>query len=186
MIPNLPTGSDSRLVNILVILIVAILFWFLVQLLSKSLVNALSMGTPRGKRLRTLSSIVKNTLSVLIFVFVIIEVLSQFGVSLAPIIASASIIGLAVGFGAQTLVKDVISGFFLLAEDQFDEGDEIAINDKRGEVEKITLRTVWLARQGRCSAHHSQWLDHSGFQLLTQEESKQSRRTGHWGKGRLK
>ncbi|MDP2671341.1 MAG: mechanosensitive ion channel [bacterium] len=139
-----PFNFDQRTLNILVYFVVAVFLWILVQLLNKSLVNAVTIGTPRGKRLRTLSSIIKNTLSTIIIAFLLIEILSQFGISLAPILASASIIGLAVGFGAQTLIKDVISGFFLLAEDQFDEGDEISVNDKRGVVEKVTLRTVWL------------------------------------------
>src|SRR3989344_4198164 len=143
MIPTL-ADIDQKSVHLLIIFVVAILFWLLVQILNKSLVNALAVGTPRGKRLRTLSQIINNTLSSGIFVFVVLEALSTLGVSLAPLLASVSIAGLAIGFGAQTLVKDVISGFFLLAEDQFDEGDEIEVSSKRGTVEKISLRTVWL------------------------------------------
>jgi len=135
---------DEKTLKLVVVFFIAAFLWILVQVLNKALVNALTVGTPRGKRLRTLSSIVKNTLSTAILIFVIIEVLTNLGVSLAPLLASVSIAGLAVGFGAQTLVKDVISGFFLLAEDQFDEDDDIEVAGKRGIVEKVTLRTVWL------------------------------------------
>ena len=143
MLPTL-ADIDQKTIHLLIILVVAILFWLLVQILNKSLVNALAVGTPRGKRLRTLSQIVNNTLSSGIFVFVVLEILSSLGISLAPLLASVSIAGLAIGFGAQALVKDIISGFFLLAEDQFDEGDEIEVSGKRGLVEKISLRTLWL------------------------------------------
>jgi small conductance mechanosensitive channel len=71
-------------------------------------------------------------------------VLRDLGVDLAPILAGAGIIGLAVGFGAQTLVKDVISGFFLLLEDQYRVNDEVSIAGARGHVEEIGLRTTVL------------------------------------------
>ncbi len=144
MFSRILTNLDEKSLHLLVVFIIASFFWALVQLLTKSMVDALTVGTPRGRRLRTLSSIVRNTLSSGILIFVLIEVLSTLGVSLAPLLASVSIAGLAVGFGAQALVKDVISGFFLLAEDQFDVGDEIVVADKKGTVEKVTLRTVSL------------------------------------------
>jgi len=71
-------------------------------------------------------------------------VLRDLGVDLAPILAGAGIVGLAVGFGAQTLVKDVISGFFLLLEDQYRVHDEVSIAGARGTVEQIGLRTTVL------------------------------------------
>ena len=71
-------------------------------------------------------------------------IVRELGFDIAPLLASAGIAGLAIGFGAQTLVKDLLAGAFILIENQFDEGDEVEISDKKGIVEKITLRTVWL------------------------------------------
>jgi small-conductance mechanosensitive channel len=151
-VSDLFANLDERTFNIIVVLLVAIFFWILVQVLTKSLVDAVTSGSPRGKRFRTLSSIVRNTFSTLIIAFVIVEILGQLGVSLAPLIASAGVAGLALGFGAQTLVKDVITGFFLMAEDQFDEGDEIEVQGKKGVVERITLRTITL-RDSKDAVH---------------------------------
>jgi small conductance mechanosensitive channel len=71
-------------------------------------------------------------------------ILGELGLDIGPIIAGAGIVGLAVGFGAQTLVKDVISGFFILLENQFSVGDSIQIDDIGGGVEKMTLRATFL------------------------------------------
>jgi small conductance mechanosensitive channel len=130
--------------RILTIFIVAFVAWLVIQTLTKSFVLAVSVGTPRGKRLRTLTNLVKSTASVVIVTIATFMILQEVGFNVAPLLASAGVVGLAVGFGAQTLVKDVISGFFLLVEDQFDEGDEVEISGKKGVVKKITLRTIWL------------------------------------------
>lgn len=130
--------------RLIYIFLLAISIWIVFQLLTSSIVRGISSGSPRGRRLRTLSSVVRTVGSTLIVVFAIFESLATIGVNITPLIASAGVAGLAIGFGAQTLVKDVITGFFLLVEDQFDEGDEIEIAGKKGEVTKITLRTIWL------------------------------------------
>jgi small conductance mechanosensitive channel len=134
-------GSAERILGIAV---VTVFLWLLVNVFSKSLVNAVVVSALSGKRLKTLTSLVRAALSVFILVIGLFMVLGELGLNIGPLLASAGILGLAVGFGAQTLVKDVISGIFLLLEDQFDEGDEIEISGKKGQVAKITLRTVWL------------------------------------------
>lgn len=135
---------DKKTFNLIFIFALSFIFWLLLQLFTRKLVNNISTGTPSGRRFRTLSNLVKTAVSILILGFAIFETLSVFGVDLAPLAASAGVIGLAIGFGSQALIKDVISGFFLLAEDQFDIGDEIQIADKKGIVKNISLRTVWL------------------------------------------
>lgn len=135
---------DKQTLDLIMILFVSLVAWAILQLFIKRLIDAITTGTPRGRRLRTLSNVVRTIIGVLIVAFTIFESLSVLGVNLAPLIAAAGVSGLAIGFGSQALVKDVISGFFLLAEDQFDEGDEISISDKKGIVKKISLRTVWL------------------------------------------
>jgi len=96
------------------------------------------------KRIDTLHSIVAFTLKAGLTTIGVFVVLGQLGIDIAPILAAAGILGLAVGFGAQTLVQDVISGFFLLVEDQVRVGDVVQIGDKGGLVEKITLRLIVL------------------------------------------
>lgn len=96
------------------------------------------------KRTRTLGSIIRYVLIIAISIVAAITVLKELGVEIAPILAAAGIVGLAVGFGAQSLVKDVISGFFILLEDQIRVGDVVQVGDKAGLVEKINLKTTIL------------------------------------------
>lgn len=96
------------------------------------------------KRINTLLGIFGGTLRVLLLAIFIMIILQKFGVNIGPIIASAGIIGLAVGFGAQELVRDVITGFFMLLENQVREGDVAVINGTGGLVERIELRTITL------------------------------------------
>jgi len=98
----------------------------------------------RAKRARTLGSVVNKVATVLIVGVAILMILEQFHVNIAPVLTGAGIVGLAVGFGAQTLVRDVISGFFLILEDQVRVGDVAAINGTGGLVEAINLRTIVL------------------------------------------
>ena len=130
--------------DLLILLLVALLAWVLLQIAAKKLINMFSTGTPRGRRLRTLSDVFKACGSGVILMFVVLQVFAILGINIAPLIASAGIIGLAVGFGSQALVRDVVTGFFMLAEDQFAERDEIEILGKRGIVEKIGVRTIYL------------------------------------------
>ncbi len=133
--------SIIRVVFILVGLLVALV---LIKVTSRSLIDRISVGAVRGKRFQTLSGIVTSGLSVVACSVAFVMILKELGFDVAPLIASAGIVGIALGFGAQTLVKDVISGFFLLLEDQFSEGDQVEISGKKGTVKKVTLRTVWL------------------------------------------
>jgi len=96
------------------------------------------------KRAETLSGVISWVLQLAIYLVAGMMVLSKLGVEIAPIIAAAGIVGLAVGFGAQNLVQDVISGFFILLEDQVRVGDVVNLNNKGGLVERITLRMIVL------------------------------------------
>ncbi len=94
------------------------------------------------KRVETLNALTEHIVGLAIFLLAIMLALPEFGIEIGPIIAAAGIVGLAVGFGAQSLVKDIISGFFILLEDQIRVGDVVLIAGKGGVVEKINLRTV--------------------------------------------
>ena len=96
------------------------------------------------KRADTLSSVIRWVLRTGILLVASVMLLGQLGVQIGPILAAAGVVGLAVGFGSQHLVQDVISGFFLLLEDQVRVGDVVQLNDKSGLVEKITLRIIIL------------------------------------------
>ncbi len=135
---------DSTSVKIVYTVFFALILWVILQMLTRAFVTRIVEGSPRGRRLRTVTSVVRTLISTVLVVIVGFQVLGLLGLNIAPLLASAGVVGLAIGFGAQTLVKDVISGFFLLSEDQFDEGDEVEISSKRGIVEKITLRTIWI------------------------------------------
>jgi moderate conductance mechanosensitive channel len=106
----------------------------------------------RGKRARTLGSVVRNVMSALIVGVAALMVLREFQVDIAPVLTGAGIVGLAVGFGAQTLVRDIISGFFLILENQVRVGDSAAINGTAGTIEAINLRTIVL-RDGEGTVH---------------------------------
>lgn len=96
------------------------------------------------KRAETLGRVFRYLAAVVIFAQAGILVLSELGVSVAPILGAAGVVGLAVGFGAQSLVKDYFTGFFLLLENQIRQGDVVKLGDHAGLVEEVTLRYVRL------------------------------------------
>ncbi len=132
------------------IVIVLALAWIALRLLrsaSARLHRALvgSATSPENtKRADTILGMVQTTASILIGIAAGMTALRETGIDLAPVLATAGIGGLAIGFGAQTLVKDVISGFFLLLEDQVRIGDVVEVAGRRGTVETIQLRTIQL------------------------------------------
>ena len=96
------------------------------------------------QRTETLRHVIRSVAKGILIVVVVLQAADELGYTLTPIVASAGIVGLAVGFGAQSLVKDVISGFFILFEDQFGVGDVVKIGDFAGVVERMTLRATVL------------------------------------------
>jgi small-conductance mechanosensitive channel len=134
------------------IVLIAVMSYALIRmttLLVRRFEYEVSRGTTldaleRAKRARTLGSLVQNVSSVSITLVGLLLVLDQIGVNITPVLTGAGIAGLAVGFGAQTLVRDIISGFFLILENQVRVGDVASINGVGGLVEDITLRTIVL------------------------------------------
>ena len=127
------------IVTLIVIKVVSLFTSRLTELFSKRKVDEESK-----KRAATLSSVIRNLLIVVILVVALITVLGEMGIEIGPVLAAAGIVGLAVGFGAQSLVKDVINGFFILLEDQIREGDVVQIAGRGGLVEKVTLKMTIL------------------------------------------
>ena len=95
-----------------------------------------------AKRARTLSALIANTSRIFVIAAAILMILDQLNINITPILTGAGIVGIALGFGAQTLVKDVIAGFFLIFENQIRVGDAAEIENIHGIVESIHLRTV--------------------------------------------
>jgi small conductance mechanosensitive channel len=104
-----------------------------------------ALGVARvEQRTETLRQIVRSVSKGILITVLALTVSSELGFDIKPVLAGAGIVGLAVGFGAQSLVKDVISGFFILFEDQFGVGDVVKIGDFTGVVERMTLRATAL------------------------------------------
>lgn len=97
-----------------------------------------------AQRARTVGQILRNVITLVVFVTLLVDILAMFGWDVRPLIAGAGIVGVALGFGAQTLVRDIISGLFMLAENQFAVGDLIEVNGKPATVEAITVRSTTL------------------------------------------
>lgn len=111
----------------------------------------------QAERARTIGSVLTSILNAVVWIVATAMVLGEFGFNLGPVIASAGIVGVAVGLGAQTLVRDVISGIFMLIEDQYGVGDRIDVLTIQGVVERVGLRittvradngTLWYIRNG--------------------------------------
>ena len=140
----------SGLLNGIIILLVADLLWqmskalidYRMQLAPKA--GASSDELARGGRLRTLLPIFRNALAVFIGAVTVLTVLSGLGVQIAPLIAGAGIFGVAIGFGSQTLVKDILSGVFYMMDDAFRVGEYIQSGSYKGTVESFSLRSVRL------------------------------------------
>ncbi|RYD92180.1 MAG: mechanosensitive ion channel, partial [Sphingobacteriales bacterium] len=101
-------------------------------------------GNVPSAREKTLLGLFKNAFTVALAVFGIMLALAQIGVNIAPLLAGAGVIGLAIGFGAQKLVEDIINGVFIQLENIMNEGDVVAVGDKSGVVEKLTIRSVTI------------------------------------------
>ena len=104
-----------------------------------------------------MASVLTSIVSVAVFSLVAVMILGELGYDIGPLIASAGLVGVALGFGAQSLVKDFLSGIFLFFEDQYGVGDEVVVGDTTGVVEALSLRvtrirgedeTIWYVRNG--------------------------------------
>jgi len=111
----------------------------------------------QAERARTVGTVLSSTLNATIWIVALFMLLGELGLNLGPLIASAGVIGVALGLGAQTIVRDVLSGILMLIEDQFGVGDEVEVLDVKGHVEKVGLRittvrekngTLWYLRNG--------------------------------------
>lgn len=155
---DFPDWLMGEPLKIIAIFLVAFVARFLMVRASNRLIRqAFDSSDRRDQRSSTISTVLNTMTSVIIWGTAILMSLTVFGVNIAPLLASAGIAGVALGFGAQTLVKDYISGIFLIFEDQYGIGDEVEIGTVRGKVEAVALRTtrvrdeagvLWYIRNG--------------------------------------
>jgi small conductance mechanosensitive channel len=139
----------QRVVKIAVIVIALLIAMRLVRVITGRLERVVSDRddttlTEAEMRAHTLANVINSTAAVILTIVGIVMILEVFGLPIAPVLAGVGIVGLAVGFGAQSLVKDFISGFFLLVENHYRVGDVVKIAGIGGLVERITLRATYL------------------------------------------
>jgi moderate conductance mechanosensitive channel len=134
--------------RIIAVLIIAFILTRLLRIASRHLAELSNReGLPsalRAQQLRTLSSVIYSVGVFVIMFLAALQILPLLGINMGPLLASAGIAGLAIGFGAQTLVHDFINGFFILVENQYDIGDTIKVGAVQGVVEDMTLRRTVL------------------------------------------
>jgi small-conductance mechanosensitive channel len=133
--------------KLLVIIVLTFVSLKIARILSDRIFGTVKKGIKEAemqKRADTLSSLIRYLSGITILLVSTIMILGEFGIQIGPILAAAGIVGVAVGFGSQQLVQDVISGFFILMEDQIRVGDVVNAAGKGGVVEKVNLRMVVL------------------------------------------
>lgn len=179
--------TDNHLVKTVIILGVTVLVWILGRLTIRMLIRGLRKGIPKGRsrlpqfihraagtvepdslearleaermqrRAKTIGSVLRSIWTVVVVVSALLTILAEWGIQVGAIVAAAGILGVALGFGAQSLVKDMLAGIFILSEDQYGEGDIIDVGEASGVVEEVGLRitrlrgldgTVWFVPNG--------------------------------------
>jgi len=157
-ISNLPSAFESQSFNTNFWMSIGILVGAtFIKLLTKMFVRNVMKriedddpehDAPAEKRAKTIGGIINSTFNILIYGAAFLMILDQWGVNMVPLLTGAGVLGLAVGFGSQTLVKDIVTGFFVLMENQFNIGDTIEIAGLKGKVLDMKLRTTVLKGQG--------------------------------------
>lgn len=147
----LTEAQSAYILSRLVFTLSALIFTFCLSSILKYLVDGVFFRVKSriasdyiAAKTRTLRTLLKNIIDIVLFVMVLLVILSQWGVNITPILTGAGIFGLAFSFGSQTLVKDLIAGFFIIVEDQYNIGDKIKLDKAEGTVSAITLRLTVL------------------------------------------
>jgi small conductance mechanosensitive channel len=156
---------------LLLIVLGLIARWLIFRVIDRAVagIAAGPLSERRALRARTMGSLLKSIVTGVVFTIILMMVIDEAGYPVAPLLASAGILGVAIGFGAQSLVKDFLSGFFMLVEDQYGVGDIVDLGEASGTVEAVTLRvtrlrdvngTVWHVPNGaitRVGNKSQQW-----------------------------
>ncbi|CAE7405907.1 ybiO [Symbiodinium microadriaticum] len=137
----------TRVLVIILVLVISLMVWEVsAALITRRLEAKDDNGNVviRSQRTRTLLPLARSVLTITIGLIAILTILSELGINIAPLLAGAGVVGLAIGFGAQSLVKDVITGMFILVEDAIQVGDVVSVGSHTGTVESLSVRSVRL------------------------------------------
>ena len=153
--------ATSSGLQILVIIVVSVIAQIIISRASRTVLKSVlgkrmasrRSDAGRANRLGTLHQVVTKTTGIIIFLAALLMVFVELGINITPILTGAGIIGIAVGFGAQDMVKNIFHGIFILAEDQYSEGDVITVAGVTGTVEEFDLRRTIL-RDLNGTQHH--------------------------------
>lgn len=142
-------GVVNTLLKVTLVLFLAWVAYRMLGVLTRRIERAVDRGDPKTitlqeQRAKTMVGLVRNVGLVLIAILTVFMILNAVGFDIGPLLATAGVAGLAISFGAQSLVKDIISGLFILFENQFGVGDVIRVSSVSGKVERMTLRIVVL------------------------------------------
>lgn len=152
LLSEIPTLSVSNILHLIGILVAAILINRLLRIFANSLVKPATSQTrtsqAREQQTKSLSDSTYSVGSKVVWVVAILMVAGEFGINVTPVVILSAIVALAIGFGAKDVVRDVISGIFIVHEDQYGVGDTIQVADTIGRVEHLTLRRT-VVRDGR-------------------------------------
>ncbi|CAM3513505.1 mechanosensitive ion channel family protein [Marinicrinis lubricantis] len=146
---DLLKSSTKSITSIMIILVMT---WVLLKLRRVLIQRVFRLTRMEKKQIETLETLLMSLTKYVLFIISSLMILSNIGVEVAPIIAGAGVVGLAIGFGAQTLVKDLITGFFIIFEDQFSVGDYVTINN--GEINGTVVEVGLRATKIRTWAQH--------------------------------
>ena len=158
--------------KLLVIIIVAFIVQWVVGKFIRTIIQKVIGKTPgtkaaRLERINTLTEVFSKTAGLIIFTVAILMVLSQLGINILPVLTGAGILGIAIGFGAQDLVKNIFSGVFILLEDQFSEGDSVRVAGIEGRVEDFDLRRTVIR-----DSHNTQYYIPNGEITIVGNKTK--------------
>ncbi|MDZ5646712.1 mechanosensitive ion channel domain-containing protein [Nitrospirillum sp. BR 11828] len=164
---------SSSLLTIVLMVVFALIVWELISGAIERYLNTTDRHgrlVERSPRIRTLLPLVRNVVLVMLLVMVGLTVLAEIGVNIAPLLAGVGFLGVAVGFGSQSLVKDVITGLFILFEDTISVGDSVTLAGYTGTVEGLTIRTIRL-RDDSGAVHTVPFSAVTGISNLTKDYS---------------
>ncbi|HLL61055.1 MAG TPA: mechanosensitive ion channel domain-containing protein [Candidatus Nitrosocosmicus sp.] len=174
-LPQLPDTVYEKIIKVLI----TVLIGLVLILITKKSLNAFFDGIQQRstlssykKRIGTFCSLFENIAVSIIVVLIGLIIAKDLGFDITPILTGAGILGLAISFGSQTLVKDIIAGFFIISENQYNVGDTILLDKDEGIVEKINLRTTVL----RDKKNNTIYIPNSEIKRVTVIKSKSSSR----------
>ncbi|OGK18562.1 hypothetical protein A3B50_00030 [Candidatus Roizmanbacteria bacterium RIFCSPLOWO2_01_FULL_40_42] len=142
-------NQQNRFVTAIIILLSAYILSFVCKLVIDFVFSRIKRRVSEDRvhmlaKTRTIRALLKSVVNGFFFFVAVMMILAHFGLNIVPLLTGAGIVGLAFSFGAQTLFKDFIAGFFIIFEDQFNIGDKVKIGNIEGEVHKMTLRMTVL------------------------------------------